>query len=283
VVPSDQDVGWSEDEGLTFSDTSSFVNTSEPPWLDVVRGGKLIPVIAKTTFTFASGGTADQVVPLKTRIDSRAFLTAVVVVRVHAIQDLGPGANVLVRIYNESVEAIEEQTEFIGTSPIATVTITDSTPFPGLELAASSGALASHLRVVLELPRSSSTPTLTLSVDLIGRTHVAGAVVPRDRREWRLPDILRRDGSDQPGVVTRIVGPHGGLATFVRDREGEDEREFAPPGTRSPTQASLPERARMARASTARSVDAPPPSDAAAVTDAAPSVPKRRSRSRGKD
>src|SRR5262245_42027867 len=101
------------------------VDTSEALRLGVIRGGKLIPIIPKTKFSFDGADSSQQIVPLKTRIDARAFVSIVLVRRIHDVNSSGGGEEEVLslRVFNESVEPGDEQTEFVAAAPVATIAV----------------------------------------------------------------------------------------------------------------------------------------------------------------
>ena len=194
-------VGWSYAAGAGTPGRGAV-----PGFINIIRGGKLVPVIPKTSLTFDGRSASTQRVPLKTRIDARAYVSAVLVVRVHAVVSFVANAAAYVRLYNESVECVDEGTFFVEASPIATVTITATTPTPLLLVAGSTGALADSVRVVLEWSQQTQSrvaQSLTLGVDVVGRTHVEGDVVPRREPALRL---AAPPATGLHGHMTRIPG-----------------------------------------------------------------------------
>ncbi|HZO17168.1 MAG TPA: hypothetical protein VFB62_28015 [Polyangiaceae bacterium] len=207
------------------------MDTSEALGLDVIRGGKLIPIIPKTKFSFDGADSSEQIVPLKTRIDARAFASIVLVARIHDVNPSEGGAEeevLLLHVFNESVEHGEEQTEFVATSPLATIAVELEEVVSGTLLVANSaGSIGSHVRVVVGWHQDleGEPQDVTMSVDLIGRTHVNGLVVPRDRREFRMPAF---EPDNKPSGVVKVRTAHGGFAFFVRDPLQPEGVDFDP-------------------------------------------------------
>jgi len=224
--PEGYNVAWNKRVGWADAPRADEASTErlESLFRDAIVGGKLIRVIPKTTFAFDGREDTAQVVPLGTRMDARGFASVVLVVRVHAIGEFASQAIASVKLFNASVESDDEATEFIEAAALASVSI-EVQGGGSLLVAQSSGAIASHVRVVLEWNQggfeAQDPQTITIDVDILGRTHSVDAVVPSNESKYRPPRLEPVAGLVR---VTHLRAPHGGRGFHVllEDQQGPD-------------------------------------------------------------
>ena len=137
--------------------------------------GYLVPIIGKTDFSFdarASGSTQD--IPLAVGVDSSAWVSGVLCVRIHA-RGTWTGTSVLT-VLVENIMLVPEEPDviFAGSQVATSGTINGSTPttVPGLIVAAFSTPIGPMLRVKLTYSctvAQSAANTISLGIDLVGR------------------------------------------------------------------------------------------------------------------
>jgi hypothetical protein len=143
---------------------------------DVGRGGNgyLVPVIPKTDFSFDGRINTDQDVPIAVGIDSSAWVSGVILVRVHSRGGTWPtGASLNVLVQNIMLVPEEPDLVFINTTSLLTtaIAITNSTN-AGALFVSSLTTMGPQLRVLLRFsqgPNAGAAQTISIGVDLVGR------------------------------------------------------------------------------------------------------------------
>jgi hypothetical protein len=175
-------VGWAGTPG------AQWVPSLHPddPNLPIV-GGRTIRIVQKSVFAFDGRRESTETFPLRTRIDARAYASLLLVVRVHALAAWEASTSLDLSVYNESVSDEDLGTDFVASSPLASVTVLPSVTPPWLGIASVTGGIAGSVRVVAEwsqgIEESTAPPqTVELSVDVVGRTLTQWPVSPITRQ-----------------------------------------------------------------------------------------------------
>ncbi|MBL8744113.1 MAG: hypothetical protein JNK04_23560, partial [Myxococcales bacterium] len=136
--------------------------------------GYVVPIIAKTDFSFdgRSGGTT-QDIPLAVGIDSSAWVSGALIVRIHARNTWTGTATLSALVENIMLVPEEPDVVFALTSPVvASSSALGSTTPPGLLVVAFAPPIGPMLRVRLNYSVSvaqSAANTISIGVDLVGR------------------------------------------------------------------------------------------------------------------
>lgn len=136
--------------------------------------GYVVPIIPRTDYSFdgrASGTTQD--VPLAVGIDSSAWVSGALIVRIHA-RNTWTGTTTLSALVENIMLAPEEPDVVfaVTSSTVASSTVLGSTTPPGLIVVAFTPPIGPMLRVRLNYAVSvaqSAANTISLAVDLVGR------------------------------------------------------------------------------------------------------------------
>ncbi len=148
---------------------------------DVGRGGNgyLVPVIPKTDFSFdgraATPPNADQDVPIAVGIDSSAWVSGVILVRVHS-RGSWPSNTASLSVVVQNMMLVPEEPDvvfFSTTNLVSTpITITNSTTAPAL-FVSSLATMGPQLRVLVRFSQGTTGVTaaqnIAIGVDLVGR------------------------------------------------------------------------------------------------------------------
>ncbi len=135
--------------------------------------GYMVPLLAKTDFSFDARAGTIQDIPIATGVDSSAWVSAVLVVRIHA-RNAWTGTTPTLTVFADNILLIPEEPDviFAGTSP-ASIAITGASPTAaGLLLAQFSTPIGPELRVRLNYTvaaNQTSANTISLGIDLVGR------------------------------------------------------------------------------------------------------------------
>jgi hypothetical protein len=135
--------------------------------------GYVVPIIAKTDFSFdgRAGGTT-QDIPLAVGIDSSAWVSGVLVVRIHARNTWTGTATLSALVENIMLAPEEPDVIFAASTPVASSTALGTTTPPGLILQAFAAPIGPMLRVRLNYVvtvAQSAANTISLGIDLLGR------------------------------------------------------------------------------------------------------------------
>jgi hypothetical protein len=145
---------------------------SGPPFTSR-SGVGLVPIIAKTDFSFDGRTSTNQDAVLATGIDSRGWKSGVVVVRLHAKNSWSGSAILSVNVDNVSLDPVDPSVVFVG-SRVASPSISSGATAPLLTVASLNLAtIGEQLQVSLRWSQG-ATPagaaqTLSISIDLLGR------------------------------------------------------------------------------------------------------------------
>lgn len=136
--------------------------------------GYVVPVIPKSDFSFDSHAAgASQDIPLAVGIDSSAWVSGVLLVRVHAKATWSGTTNLAVLV--ENIQIVPEEPDVIfavSGAPVATVNIVSGTLAQSLNVAAFGAPIGNMLRVRISYTctvAQASANTVSLGVDLVGR------------------------------------------------------------------------------------------------------------------
>ncbi|MBK8937610.1 MAG: hypothetical protein IPM79_08180 [Polyangiaceae bacterium] len=137
-------------------------------------GGYLVPILAKTDFSYDGRVNTNQDAPVAVGVDSSAWVSAVLVVRLHAKNSWATSAQVQVLVDNVMIVPEEPDVVFASASPIATVSfVQGSDNAPALKLAVLSAPIGPMLRVTVRWVQgttaATATQTVSLGIDLVGR------------------------------------------------------------------------------------------------------------------
>jgi hypothetical protein len=149
---------------------------------DVGRGGNgyLVNVIPKTDFSFdgraATPPAADQDVPIAVGIDSSAWVSGVILVRVHSKNLWSTTASLSILVQNIMIVPEEPDVVFASTTNLVStaISITNGTVATAPALFVSSLAtMGAQLRVLVRfsqgLTPAGAAQTIAIGVDLVGR------------------------------------------------------------------------------------------------------------------
>ena len=146
---------------------------------DVGRGGNgyLVNVIPKTDFSFdgrAPGGT-DQDVPIAVGIDSSAWVSGVILVRVHSKNLWSGTASLSVLVQNIMIVPEEPDVVFVSTTNLVSsaISITNLTvPAAPALFVSALATMGPQLRVLVRFAQGATAgtaQTIAIGVDLVGR------------------------------------------------------------------------------------------------------------------
>jgi hypothetical protein len=134
--------------------------------------GYTLPVIAKTDFTLASGSSLTQNIVVAQGIDSSAWVSGALIVRVHTQPTIAASSSLFVDVENISIVEEEPQLVFVGSNVASSSpAITNATAAGTLILAAFAQPIGPMVRVKLRFVQSATAAVglAQLSIDLIGR------------------------------------------------------------------------------------------------------------------
>lgn len=138
--------------------------------------GYVIPIIPRTDFNFDGRASTSQYIPVAVGIDASAWVSGVLMVRMHAKNSWGAGTKVQVVVDNILIVPEEPDVIFAPSatlaSPVAMAEFVEATDFaPALKVTALNAPIGSMLRVHVRWVQSTAgtAQTVSLGIDLVGR------------------------------------------------------------------------------------------------------------------
>ena len=137
----------------------------------IFNGGARVEVLPRTTYTLSGAASSEQNIELAKYVDTLAWVSGVLVVRVHSMGTFTTNVTADVVVQNTSYSDEEPQTVFADTTSETVARIAYTTTAPTLLITPLDTPIAAQVRVLLRLtePASPGPATFTISVELVGR------------------------------------------------------------------------------------------------------------------